>query len=131
MLPAMETDGRRRTPWALAAFWLIAGANHFRAPGFYRPMVPPPLQSRAALVVRASGVAEILGGLAVLAPRTRRGAGPLLVGLLAAIFPANLYMALRPERFKRYPRWTLFARLPLQPLMMVWAWRSTREQAAG
>jgi uncharacterized membrane protein len=35
-------------------------------------------------------------------------------------------MALAPERFRRIPRWALYARLPLQPLMMWWAWRTTR-----
>jgi uncharacterized membrane protein len=73
-----------------------------------------------------SGVAEILGGLAVLPVATRRLAGPGLIALLAAIFPANLYMARSPERFPRIPRWTLYARLPLQPVMMWWAWRATR-----
>jgi uncharacterized membrane protein len=46
--------------------------------------------------------------------------------LLAAVFPANLYMAREPQRFARIPRWALYARLPLQPLMMLWAWRATR-----
>ncbi len=59
-------------------------------------------------------------------PRTRRLAGLGLIALLAAVFPANLYMAREPERFPRIPRWALYARLPLQPLMMRWAWRATR-----
>ncbi len=113
-------------PWGLALFWIGAGANHFRAPSFYEPIVPPPLQDRAATVVRVSGFAEILAGLAVIAPSTRRASGPLIVALLAAIFPANIYMALNPKRFSGIPRWALLARLPLQPLMMAWAWRSTR-----
>ncbi|HUA11078.1 MAG TPA: hypothetical protein VMA83_03655 [Solirubrobacteraceae bacterium] len=117
---------RRRTPWGLALFWVGAGVNHFRAPRFYEPIVPPPLQSQARAVVRLSGVAEILAGAAVIAPATRRVSGPYIVALLAAIFPANIYMALKPARFSSIPRWALFARLPLQPLMMVWAWRATR-----
>ena len=28
---------------------------------------------------------------------------------------------------KRLPRWALWARLPLQPLAMVWVWRATRD----
>jgi uncharacterized membrane protein len=35
-------------------------------------------------------------------------------------------MAQTPERFRKIPRWALYARLPLQPLMMLWAWRATR-----
>ena len=95
-------------------------------PGAYRQIVPPSLQREAKLIVEVSGVAEIAGGLAVLLPRARRAAGVYLIALLAAVFPANLYMARAPERFRRIPRWALYARLPLQPLMMWWAWRATR-----
>ena len=73
-----------------------------------------------------SGVAEIAGGVGVLLPPLRRRAGIGLVALLAAVFPANIYMARAPGRFRRIPRWALYGRLPLQPLMMWWAWKSTR-----
>ena len=111
----------------LAAFWVGSGVNHFVSPRFYRAIVPPSLQHEGKRVVELSGVAEIAGGLAVLSPRTRPGAGIYLIALLAAVFPANLYMAREPERFERVPRWALYARLPLQPLMMWWAWRATRD----
>jgi uncharacterized membrane protein len=111
----------------LAAFWVGSGVNHFVSPRFYRAIVPPSLQHEAKRVVELSGVAEIAGGLAVLSPRAHPGAGIYLIALLAAVFPANLYMAREPERFERVPRWALYARLPLQPLMMWWAWRATRD----
>jgi uncharacterized membrane protein len=110
----------------LAAFFIASGVNHFVMPRAYEQIVPPSLQAEAGRVVELSGVAEIAGGLAVLVPGTRRLAGPGVVALLAAIFPANLYMARTPERFRKLPRWALYARLPLQPLMMWWAWRATR-----
>lgn len=110
----------------LAGFFVGSGVNHFVAPSFYRAIVPPPLQNDAKRVVEISGVAEVLGGLGVLLPRTRQASAVGLIALLAAVFPANLYMAREPERFKRVPRWALYARLPLQPLMMWWAWRATR-----
>jgi uncharacterized membrane protein len=84
------------------------------------------LKGDARRVVQVSGVAELAGGLGVLIPITRRLSGLALIALLAAVFPANLYMAREPETFKRVPRWALYARLPLQPLMMLWAWRATR-----
>ncbi len=111
----------------LSTFFIASGVNHFVSPRFYRAIVPPPLQDDAKLVVEVSGVAELLGGLGVLWPRTRRAAGVALIALLAAVFPANLYMAREPERFHRIPRWALLARLPLQPLMIWWAWRATRD----
>ena len=84
---------------------------------------------REAVVV--SGVAEIAGGLAVIPPPTRRLARWWLLALLLAVFPANVHMAVNPEQvpgldLNRIPRWTLWARLPLQPLAMLWVWRATR-----
>jgi uncharacterized membrane protein len=120
------TRGTQRSRNLLAAFFLGAGVNHFAMPRAYERMVPPRLQGDAAQVVQLSGLAEILGGLGVLVPRTRRAGGLWLIAVLAAVFPANLYMARTPERFRRIPRWALYGRLPLQPLMMWWAWRATR-----
>jgi uncharacterized membrane protein len=120
------TRGTRRSRNLLAAFFLGAGVNHFAMPRAYERMVPPRLQGDAAQVVQLSGLAEILGGVGVLLPRTRRAGGLWLIAVLAAVFPANLYMARTPERFRRIPRWALYGRLPLQPLMMWWAWRATR-----
>jgi uncharacterized membrane protein len=118
--------GGGRSRRLLAAFFLGAGANHFVMRRAYEAIVPPALADRAGPIVAVSGVAEIAGGLGVLVPRTRRAAGLFLIAVLAAVFPANLYMARAPERFPGIPRWALLARLPLQPLMMLWAWRATR-----
>ena len=115
-----------RSQMALAAFFIGAGVNHFVMPRAYRQIVPPRLGDARAGVVVASGLAEIAGGLGVLLPRVRRPAGVGLIALLAAVFPANIHMAREPERFRRIPRWALYGRLPLQPLMMWWAWRATR-----
>jgi uncharacterized membrane protein len=122
----IDTLQRGRSHRLLGAFFIAAGVNHFAMPGAYRAIVPPRLGAGAERIVTVSGLAEIAGGLAVLLPRTRRLGGLGLIALLAAVFPANLHMARDPERFPRIPRWALFARLPLQPLMMVWAWRATR-----
>jgi uncharacterized membrane protein len=111
---------------ALGVFFIGAGVNHFVTPRPYEQIVPPRLQEEAKRVVVLSGVAEILGGVGVLMAPTRRLSGLGLIALLAAVFPANLYMAREPERFPRIPRWALYARLPLQPLMMRWAWRASR-----
>ena len=98
---------------------------HFVIPKVYKRIVPPYLPAPKALVY-ASGVAEIAGGAGLMVPATRRRAGWWLIATLLAVFPANLHMARKPEHFDRYPRWTLYARLPFQPLMVLWAWRATR-----
>jgi uncharacterized membrane protein len=114
----------------LAGFFVFAGTMHFVRPRYYRAIMPPYVpRHREAVIV--SGVAEIVGGAAVVSPSTRRFGGLWLIGLLAAVFPANVHMAVNPEQVRgldldRMPRWALWGRLPLQPLMMLWAWRATR-----
>ena len=120
-----------RSRKALAGFFAFAGAMHFVIPRSYESIVPPWLTLRREAVV-VSGVAEIAGAAAILSPASRRFARWWLLGLLAAVFPANVHMALQPRAgpgldLKRVPRWALWARLPLQPLAMLWVWRATRD----
>ena len=116
---------------ALAAFFTFAGIMHFVIPRSYEATVPTWVRVAPREAVIVSGVAEVAGGLAVIAPATRRPfARWWLLALLAAVFPANVHMAVHPEQvrgldLRRTPRWALWARLPLQPLMMVWVWRAT------
>jgi len=122
-----ERGGGRGLSWRLLANLFIgAGVNHFVMPRAYEAIVPPQLKGQAKRVVQISGVAEVAAGVGVLVPATRRLSGLGLIALLAAVFPANVYMAREPEHFRRIPRWALYGRLPLQPLMMLWAWRATR-----
>jgi uncharacterized membrane protein len=50
---------------------------------------------------------------------------------MVAVFPANLHMALHPERYRRIPPALLYARLPVQALIIAWALRATRQVDAG
>jgi len=118
-----------RSRLALAAFFSFTGILHFRIPRSYEAMVPPGIPAKEAVAV--SGVAEIVGGLAVLHPASRRLGRWWLLALLLAVFPANVHMAVNPEQIRgldldKVPRWALWARLPLQPLAMIWVWRATR-----
>jgi uncharacterized membrane protein len=121
-----ERSERSRSRAALAMFFIGTGVNHFVMPRPYEQIVPPMIKDHARLAVQVSGIAEVAGGIGVMMPLTRKASGLGLIALLAAVFPANLYMATAPEQFRRLPRWALYARLPLQPLMMWWAWRATR-----
>jgi uncharacterized membrane protein len=106
-------------------FWILAGSMHFLRPRSYEAIVPPRLERYKGEVVLASGIAEVVGGLAVMPSRTRRVARGWLLATLVAVYPANLYMALRPERFPRIPRWLLWTRLPVQGLFAWITWRGT------
>ena len=106
----------------LGAFFLVAGTLHFLKPGPYVAIVPDALPRKLELVY-ASGVAEIAGGAGVLARPTRRAAGWWLIVTLLAIFPANLNMAVNADRFGAVPEPLLWARLPVQGLLIAWVWR--------
>lgn len=103
-------------------FFVLAGAMHFAIPRVYAAIVPDWLPGSRRAIVYASGVAEIAGGLALQHPRTRRLGSAWSVATLLAVFPANVHMALHPERF-RVPggRRALYLRLPLQALAIAWA----------
>ena len=124
---------RTSTVVASAAF-VGAGTMHFVRPDFFEAIVPDWVPD-AQLANRLSGAAEIALGLGLLVPSTRRISALGLVGVLAAVFPANVDMALndvevtpgddgRMERSVgtapgpgRVVNWV---RLPLQ-VPMVWA----------
>ena len=110
---------------ALAAFWVAAGLNHFVNPRAYEAIMPDYVPAHKEMV-RWSGIAEIVGGLAVIPAATRRPfARWWLIGVLTAVFPANVHMALHPERYSKIPEPALWARLPLQLVAAWWVWRAT------
>ena len=109
----------------LAILFIVAGALHFLATSAYVKIVPPYLPV-PTLLVYISGICEILGGLGLLLPATRALASWGIVALLIAVLPANLHMALDHAHWPRIPEWLLWARLPLQLLLIAWAWLYTR-----
>lgn len=98
-----------------------AGITHFVAPDPFVRIVPPYLPA-PLLLVYLSGAAEIAGGLGLLLPATRRWAAWGLVLLLIAVFPANVYMLQSHGAGLKVPLWALWLRLPLQAVLIAWAW---------
>lgn len=111
--------------FALAVLFIVAGTLHFVLTPVYVGMVPNYLPE-PRLLVQVSGVCEILGGLGLLQPRSRKLAAWGLVALLVAVMPANWNMALHADHSPTIPAWILWLRLPLQLPLIAWAWRYTR-----
>lgn len=113
--------------WLFTAFMVVAGVGHFVAPEVYVAMMPAALPAKLALVY-VSGLAELAGGLGLILPATRRAAAWGLVLLLLAVFPANVNMAINELPLGERPLapWILWARLPLQAVLVAWAWWYTR-----
>jgi uncharacterized membrane protein len=106
----------------LAALFLTAGVIHLRVPALFLPIMPPQIPFPTLCVI-VSGIFELMGGVGLLVPlpwvQLLTGWGLLL--LLIAVFPANIYMAINHIQIHGVPshRWMGWARLPLQPLIML------------
>jgi len=106
-----------------AAFYLFGGTMHFLRADAYLPMMPDYLPAHAELVF-LSGVAEVLCGLGLLLPQTRRLAAWGTIALLIAVFPANIHVALHnvPLFGATEGAGALnWVRLPFQAVLMLWA----------
>ena len=137
----LNTDslGRLKRPlrYVMGLTYVVAGVLHFVAPKVYEQVVPPGFP-RPRTLVYLSGVAEVGLGLGVMFERTRRVSAWGLVALLVAVFPANVHMATSddldlqgvPERFRNSSDAALWARLPLQAVLVAWAWWYTDSERA-
>ena len=113
---------RFAAPGALvfALFMVAAGIGHFVAQELYLRMMPRWLQWHEPLVL-VRGVCEVLGGVLVLVPRTRRVGGLFAIAVLLGVFPANVWMAVDPTAWPEVPGWARWLRLPLQAVPILWA----------
>jgi uncharacterized membrane protein len=103
-----------------ALFYVAAGLNHFWHTAMYVAIMPPHYTHPVGLV-QISGVAEVLGGVGLLVPWSRRFAAWGIVVMLVVYFDVHIYMALHASRFANIPAWVIYARLPLQVLLIAWA----------
>jgi len=106
--------------YLLSLLMVLAGIFHFVKPKFFLAIMPPYIPAHQ-LMVALSGFVEIIFGAGLLFENTRSWAAWGLVALFVAVFPANIYMA-TSDKFKQFPKWILYARLPLQFALMAWAY---------
>jgi uncharacterized membrane protein len=107
--------------------YIAAGLNHFINPDFYLRMMPPYLPWPTFLHLTA-GVLEVVGGALLLFPPLRHWAAWGLVLLLLAVYPANLHVAFNHHLYPEIPLLFHWIRLPLQFLLIAWAWWFTRRK---
>lgn len=91
-MTALSTGGK-----ALAAAFISSGIIHLVKPRVFEGTIPKVLPWRRQLV-HVSGVAEILCAAGLLHPRYRKSAGLASAGLLVAVLPANIQMAIDAQR---------------------------------
>lgn len=113
---------RHRTTPFLIALLGVSGILHFVRPGPFVAIVPRRLPGKKELVC-VSGAAELACAAMLAVPATRAIGGATAAALFVAVFPANVSAALRGGKPAWY-RVALWARLPLQIPLVVWALRA-------
>jgi uncharacterized membrane protein len=111
--------------YLFALIFIAAGINHFRNPEFYMRIMPPYLPWPSALHLTA-GFFEAALGVLLLIPRFQKLAAWGLIALLLAVYPANIHMAVNHQLYPDLPMVFHWIRLPLQFVMIAWAWWFTR-----
>jgi len=111
--------------YLLALFLVVAGVFHFLDTDFYARMIEAFLPFARPLVY-LSGLVEILLGVMLLIPRTSQQAAFGIIVLFILIYPANIYMYLHAEVFPEINEMTLLVRLPMQLLLIWWAYIYTK-----
>lgn len=110
--------------YVMASIYILAGLLHFLQPQVFLKIMPPYIPFHRAMVL-LSGIAEILLGFGLLFPATREYAAWGIIALLIAVFPANIEQVRSKGARLGLPMWAVIARLPLQLVLIWWAWLYT------
>lgn len=111
-------------PWHLylmAGIYITAGIFHFLKPKMYLRIMPRFLPEPKTLVY-LSGMAEIVLGLTLIFPETKNIAVYGIILMLLVFLLVHFYMLSSPKAGAGFPRWALFLRIPLQFVLIWWAW---------
>lgn len=107
--------------YLMASFYIIAGLLHLMRPKIYRRIIPRCLPYPRALVL-LSGLAEIILGIAICFPAWRTQAVYGIILMLMLFLPVHFYMLSSPKAGAGIPVWALILRIPLQFILMYWAY---------
>ena len=108
--------------------YVFIGIKHFTDPQYFLDIVPPQLPSKLFLVY-LTGFIEVVGGTAILTPKTRKVGAYLLIFLLLSVFPANIYLYLSetPQSLLGISEADALIRMPFQiPLILLAYWHSKK-----
>jgi uncharacterized membrane protein len=108
---------------ALAGVLATSGVLHFASPKPFDSIVPRSLPGSPRTWTYLSGAAELAVAAAVAHPRTRALGGLAAAGLFAAVFPANVKMAMDWRHAPPALRAVAYGRLPLQVPLVWWGLR--------
>jgi uncharacterized membrane protein len=111
--------------YVMTLFYIANGVNHFLNQGAYLKIMPPYIPFHRPMVI-LSGIAEIFLGAMLLVTSLTQFASWGIILLLILIFTANLHMAFNNELYSNFHPLTLYLRLPLQFVLIAWAFWYTK-----
>jgi len=116
------------TIYVMSIMYIFIGIRHFTDPQYFLDIVPPQLPSKLFLVY-FTGLIEVVGGAAILSPKSRKEGAYLLIFLLISVFPANIYLYLSetPQNLLGISKTDALIRMPFQiPLILLAFWHSKK-----
>ncbi len=109
----------------MSFLYFSAGLNHLLNPEIYQKIMPPFFPAPGFLI-GLSGVIEMLFGILLLKSALRALSAWGIILMLIAFLPVHFYMYHVGGAVFGVPDWTLFMRVPLQFLLIAWAFQYTR-----
>ncbi|MBF9252776.1 DoxX family protein [Pontibacter sp. 172403-2] len=122
---------KRIALYLMVLLYVAAGVIHFTTPGFYLNIMPDWLPTHQ-LLLNLSGIAEIILGLLLL-PRQTRPLAAWLIIIMLVVFLLLIHIPMTLDYWQNNTPglWLTIARIPLQFLLIWWAWQYTRHRATG
>ncbi|MEX2292719.1 MAG: hypothetical protein WD691_02940 [Acidimicrobiales bacterium] len=128
-MPPEETRARRFRI-GLAVLVGFAGVMHFANPRFFDDIVPTWMPGLPRTTTYLSGAAELGCAALLVNRRTARVGGWATLLVFIGVYPANIQMTIDAGRPTTAEDWAVWARLPLQIPMFLWARRVARDAPA-
>ncbi len=105
----------------MAVLYIAVGVNHFTNKKMYMRIMPQYIPFHKPIVL-ISGVVEILLGILLIIPSTSIIGAWGIIALLISVFPANIHHLTSSAKVKGAGKAVLVLRLPLQGLLIYWAY---------
>ena len=118
----LQSRIKKSTMFVMSFFYISVGINHFLNPEWFTQIVPPYLSQINIELVYISGVFEVCFGILILFSKTRFYAAWGIIITLAAVFPANIYLAQTNGFAMDTSSSVAWYRLPFQSLFIVLAY---------
>ena len=126
--PKFQIEASKRARVGLSLFFIFTGLGHFIRTQEMAAMLPLSVSYRTELVY-FTGILEVLGAIGVWIPRLMRRTGLLLIVMLIAILPANIYSAMNRVDFGGHEAGPVYllVRIPFQLFVIWWTYFATEQ----